>query len=125
MDNEKKTAEAPAAEKVAEMTVIDGGVSAGQIELWKQQHGRVLEVEVDDPAFGERHVGYFKRPDMRTMQAFSAAAKGNELKAVEVLFDNCWLGGSPQMATDAVYKMQGATELQGIFGRCTGRLKNL
>lgn len=103
----------------------NGGVTSSDISAWKERHGRVSEVTVDDPEVGERHVGYFRRPDMKTMQAFSAMAKSNEVKAAELLFDNCWLGGSPVMKTDAVYKMEGMNAMQGIFGRCARSLKNL
>lgn len=121
MDNENKTIEID----TTGYKLFDGGVTDSQIAAWKAAHGRISEVTVDDPEFEERHVGYFRRPDMKTMQAFSATAKSNEVKAAEVLFDNCWLGGSPAMKTDAVYKMEGMNAMQGIFGRCLRNLKNL
>lgn len=105
--------------------VINGEVTDEQIATWKGRHGRVVEIEVADTEFGELHRGYFRRPDMKTMQAFSATAKNNEVKAAEVIFDNCWLGGSAMMKTDAVYKMQATGELQNIFGKCVSKLKNL
>lgn len=123
MAKEKVTAQVENPEN--EMTTIDGGVTVEQVAEWKAKHGRVVEIEVVDPDFNERHVGYFRRPDMRTMQAFSATAKNNEVKAAEIFFDNCWLGGSPMMKTDAVYKLQANGELQAIFGKCVSKLKNL
>ena len=111
--------------KAIELTTDNGGVTEDNINHWKNQHGRVSEVTVEDEDAGLRLVGYFRRPDMKTMQAFSAAAKNNEIKAAELLFDNCWLGGAPLMKTDAVYKMEGMNAMQGIFGRCTRVLKNL
>lgn len=103
----------------------DGGVTAENIAAWKAAHGRISEVEVKDEDFDEVHVGYFRRPDMKTMQAFSATAKTNEVKAAEVLFDNCWLGGSGMLKTDAIYKMEAMNAMQGVFGRCSRALKNL
>lgn len=124
MDNDNKTQQT--AENIENgFTRVDGGVTPEQIAAWKAQHGRVTEIEVTDPDFGETHVGWFRRPDMKTMQAFSATAKTNEVKAAEIIFDNCWLGGSPMMKTDAVYKLQANGELQNIFGKCMSRLKNL
>jgi hypothetical protein len=108
-----------------DFTVVNGDVTAEKIAEWKGRHGRVVEIEVADPEFKELHRGYFRRPDMKTMQAFSATAKGNDVKAAEVMFDNCWLGGSPMMKTDAVYKLQTTGELQNIFGKCVSKLKNL
>lgn len=106
-------------------TVVNGDITEEQIATWKGKHGRVVEVEVADTDFEELHRGYFHRPDMKTMQAFSATDKQNEVIAAEVLFDNCWLGGSPLMKSDAVYKMQATGELQNIFGKCVSKLKNL
>lgn len=108
-----------------EMTTLNGGVNEEQITLWKHKHGRVYEIEVEDPDYKERHVGYFSRPSMQTMQAASAAARGDELKASEIMFNNCWLGGSPALKEDAVYKMEAMEALSGIFGKCVHSLKNL
>lgn len=121
MDNEKTTIDID----TTDYTVINGDVTNEQIATWKNTHGRVVEIEVADSEFKELHRGYFHRPDMRTMQAFSSTAKTNDVKAAEVMFDNCWLGGSPMMKTDAVYKMQTVGELQSIFGKCVSKLKNL
>ncbi len=108
-----------------EFKTFNGEVTPEQISAWKAQHGRIHEVELTDEEMGEKHIGYFRRPDMKTMQAFSATAKTNEIKAVEVLFNNCWLGGSPMMKSDAVYQLQANGELQKIFGTCVAKLKNL
>lgn len=105
--------------------VANGDVTKIQIDEWRGRWGRVVEIEIADTDVQEVHRGYFRRPDMKTMQAFSAAAKSNEVKAAEVIFDNCWLGGSAMMKTDAVYKMQAVGELQNIFGKCVSKLKNL
>lgn len=121
MDNEIKLSDI----NTENYKVISGDVTDAQINEWKNRHGRIVAVDVADTEFGESHRGYFRRPDMKTMQAFSAAAKSNEIKAAEVMFDNCWLGGSAMMKTDAVYKMQAIGELQNIFGKCVSKLKNL
>lgn len=121
MDNEQKTIEID----TTGYKTVDGGVTEEQIAAWRNQHGRVAEVEVVDPDFQEIHKGWFRRPDMKTMQMFSAMAKNNEIKGAEALFDNCWLGGSQLMKTDAVYKLQGLGALQNIFGKCVSSIKNL
>ena len=102
--------------KVKQITEINGGVTAEQIQAWKNQYGRVA---------GEEHIGYFRRPDMTTMQAVNSVSKTNEVKASEVMFDNCWLGGSPQLKTDAIYKMDAMAALGSMFGKCVRSLKNL
>lgn len=108
-----------------EYKIINGDMTEEQLSALKARHGRIVEIEVDDPEVKELHRGYFRRPDMKTMQAFSATAKSNDVKAAEVMFDNCWVGGSAMMKTDAVYKLQAVGELQNIFGKCVSKLKNL
>lgn len=105
--------------------IINGYMTEEQLSALKARHGRIVEIEVADPEVEELHRGYFRRPDMKTMQAFSATAKSNDVKAAEVMFDNCWVGGSAMMKTDAVYKLQAVGELQNIFGKCVSKLKNL
>lgn len=121
MDNEKATIDID----TTGYKIINGDLTDEQLSALKARHGRVVEIEVADTEFKELHRGYFRRPDMKTMQAFSATAKGNEVKAAEVMFDNCWLGGSAMMKSDAVYKLQAVGELQNIFGKCVSKLKNL
>lgn len=121
MDNENNTIDID----TTGYSVINGNITEEQIGGMKAKYGRLVEIEVADPEFEELHRGYFRRPDMKTMQAFSAMAKSNDVKASEVLFDNCWLGGSAIMKSDAVYKLQAIGELQNIFGKCVSKLKNL
>ena len=106
-------------------TTQNGGVTPEQIEGWKQLHGRVYEVEVEDPDTGETFKCYFKRPDMKTMEAANALSKQSEVKGSTVLFENCWLGGADAIKNDAIYKMEAMGALAGIFGKCVHRLKNL
>ena len=108
-----------------ELKVLNGGVTDEQIAILKNTHVRISEVRVNDPEASECHVGYFKRPDMKTMQAVSAMSKTNEMKGAEVMFDNCWLGGSPVMQSDAIIKMQAMSAMGSLLGSCTHEIKNL
>ena len=63
--------------KEKQITEINGGVTAEQIQAWKNQYGRVAEVRVKDEEFGEEHIGYFRRPDMTTMQAVNSVSKSS------------------------------------------------
>lgn len=108
-----------------ELKEYNGGVTAEQIQMWKNTHGRISEVRVTDPDVAECHIGYFRRPDMKIMQAVAAMSKNNEMKGAEVMFDNCWLGGSQVMKEDAIIKMQGMSAMGALFGSCTHEIKNL
>lgn len=104
---------------------INGGVTEEQIAAWKGRCGRISEVSITDEEVGECHIGYFRRPDMKTMQAVNAVSKTDEVKASEVMFDNCWLGGSASLKEDAILKIEAMATLADIFGKCVRRLKNL
>lgn len=111
-------------EKENGMTVktYDGGVSEEQIETWKKRHGKVVRIDVVDG--DDTHIGYFKRPSMETMQAVAGIGKTDEFKSGKVLFDGTWLGGSEQLATDAVLYIATMQQLNKSFNSCMASLKN-
>lgn len=94
-----------------------------EIKLLKAKFGKVSEVEVEDE--GEKYVGYFRRPSMDTISAVTAESKHDEVKALEVMFANCWLGGAEEIEQDAIIKIAAMTQLSGLMGQAVGRLKNL
>lgn len=104
-------------------TIIDGGITEQQINGWKAVHRRVAAIDVTDGE--ETHRGYFHRPNMETMAAVNKLGKTDEVKAAEVLFSNCWLGGSAVMQQDAVIKMEATGKLGVLMGGLTSEIKNL
>lgn len=113
MNNEKKNT----------ATTFDGGVTEQKIESWKQQYGKVVRVDVVDGE--EMHIGYFHRPDLKTMAAVTKVAKTDEVKSSEVLWDNCWLGGSERMREDAVLFLAAIKQLGDMMNGCMASIKNL
>lgn len=101
----------------------DGGVTEQQIEAWKAEHRKVYRVDIVDE--DETHIGYFKRPDFATIKASTSVAKRDEVEAGKVMFNNCWLGGSEALGTDAVLFVAVQTQLAKIMTGCMGSLKNL
>ena len=102
---------------------FDGGISPEQLEQWKAKHRKVVRIDVTDE--GDLHVGYFHRPTMETMKAVSQVGKTDEMKAAEILFDNCWLGGSEQLRTEALLFVEVQKQLGVMLGSCRSSLKNL
>lgn len=101
----------------------NGNVTDAQIQLWKNQNKRIMEICVeDDEAI---YCGYFHRPTMDTMSAVNQVGKNDEVKAATVMFDNCWLGGDDMMKEDAIIKMSALTQLSTVFNTCTASIKNL
>lgn len=102
---------------------FDGGVDEAKIQGWKQRYGKVLRVDVADD--GDLHVGYFHRPTLETMGAVSKIGKTDEIKSSEVMFDNCWLGGSEALRHDAILFLEVTKQLGAMLNSCHGSLKNL
>lgn len=115
MENKEK-------EKIVKAT-LDGGVTPEQVAQWKQKHGKVLRIDVVDG--DEMHVGYFHRPRLETMAAVTKVAKMDEIKSAEVMFDNCWLGGSSQLREDAILFLEVTKKLGDMFNSCLSSIKNL
>lgn len=101
----------------------DGGVTAEQINAWKSKHGKVVRIDVVDD--GDLHVGYFHRPRLETMSAVTKMAKTDELKSSEVMFDNCWLGGSAAMRHDALLFLETTKQLGAMLSSLRSSIKNL
>jgi hypothetical protein len=101
----------------------DGEVKENDIQQWKSRYGKVIRIDVVDG--DELHVGYFHRPKLETMSAVSKIAKTDEVKSAEVMFDNCWLGGSKALREDTVLFLEVTKQLGTIFKHCMSSLKNL
>ena len=56
-----------------EFTVIDGGVTEADIMKWKNQHGKVMLIEIEEA--DTVHHAYFKRPTLNTMAAVTRWVK--------------------------------------------------
>ena len=102
---------------------FDGGVTEEQIQQWKNQHRKVVRIDIVDGE--DTHIGYFKRPDFSTIKAVNKLSKTDEVEAGKVLFKNCLLGGSPELETDAVLFMAVQTQLAKLVNGCMGSIKNL
>lgn len=102
---------------------FDGGVTDEQITKWKNVHKRVIRIDVTDGE--ELHVAYFKRPSIEAMSAVTKVTKINDVKGALTLYDNCFLGGDPEMREDALLFMAATAQLGKLFNSCLGSLKNL
>lgn len=105
--------------------VCNGGVTDEQVQSWKKQHRKVYAIEVPDRDTKEVFVGYFHHPDMETMSLVNKISKADEIKSATMLFDKCWLGGDDTMKSDALVRIAATGQLDAIFRRYVGTLKNL
>ena len=62
---------------------------------------------------------------LETMSAVTKLAKSDELRSSEVMFDNCWLGGSSALRNDAILFLEVTKQLGVMLNSCRSSLKNL
>ncbi|WP_289740927.1 hypothetical protein [Muribaculum intestinale] len=103
--------------------VINGALTESQVAAFKEKHRKSFAVEVRDG--DEVHVGYFKRPTFETIKAVTKVAKTDEVEAGKVMFDNCWLGGSEELRTDALLFMAVQKQLGAVLNGFQSLIKNL
>lgn len=103
--------------------VFNSDLTDAQGEAFNPQHRKSFAVEIKDG--DEVHVGYFKRPTLETLKAVTKVAKSDEVEAGKVMFDNCWLGGSQELCTDALLFMAVQKKLGEVLNGFQGLIKNL
>lgn len=77
-----------------------------QIDAWKQTHKDVFAISVpatDEDSGkedGEKLTGYFRKPKLDELGMAAQASRDNALKASQVIYNTCLLGGHPAFADD-------------------------
>ncbi len=104
-------------------TVYNGDLTEEQIAAFKEKYRKSFSIEIKDGS--EIHVGYFKRPTLETLKAVTKMARTDEVEAGKVMFDNCWLGGSEELRTDALLFMAVQKKLGEVLNGFKGIIKNL
>lgn len=118
--NKKQTNE----ETESNVNAIDnGGVTPEQIARWKAQYRKVYEITITDDC--EIFSGYFVRPTMETLSAVAKLSKTDEIKGANVLFDNCWLGGSSLLKEEATLRMAALKHLNQVMQISKTEIKNM
>jgi hypothetical protein len=91
--------------------------------VWKNKHRRVFTVIIKDA--GEIFTGYFRRPNMEELSATSKLTKVDEVKAANIMFDGCFLGGDEIIKEDATLRMAAISQLSVINKIDEVKTKNL
>lgn len=110
----------------AEKKNLPGGVTELQLNKWKSQYGEVklISVPLDDEGKNHAH-GYFRKPDLDIIAAASKFAQDEPFKSGNVLFENCFLGGDPEIKNDDECKMSAIVAMKGIFKVRVAVIKNV
>ncbi len=95
---------------------IPGGVTQAQIDMWKAQHGSVSLVQVPLNDQGTSLASaYVRKPNLTDLSAATAVQENDPMLAGQILFDNCYLGGDPEVSSIDEVKLSVIVALKSIF----------
>lgn len=91
-----------------------------QIEDWKQKHGSVFLIEVEDKA------AYIKVPGRKELSAATQMSNGGDpFEFNKVILDTCWLDGDEAIKTEDRLFLGVCAELDQIIEKAEARVKKL
>lgn len=94
--------------------VLPGGVKQSDIDGWKAKFGSVHQVQVPKDDSGENLVtGYFRKPDLSILAA--AASTTDPMASGAVLFENCYLGGDPEIKGNDECRLSATVAVSKLF----------
>lgn len=76
---------------------LKGQVDQEQIDKWKKEFGQVWEVIVED------RVCYLKKASRNTLRAALTFLDKDRIKYMEIIIENCWLGGDEAIKKEDEY----------------------
>ena len=107
--------------------LLPGGVTQKQINHWKAQYPAVFEiiVKTDDEDPTKQVHGYFRKPDLKVLQASSAFIDSDPLKSGLIQLENCFLGGDDAFKTNDEVRVSAIQALNRLFRIRLAEIKNL
>tara|TARA_Y100000782_G_scaffold111876_1_gene140908 strand:- start:5291 stop:5620 length:330 start_codon:yes stop_codon:yes gene_type:complete len=97
----------------------------GQIRKWKAKYGAVHQVTVPVGDEEEEAIAYFRKPDLKTIGAAGKFAETDPIKAGEIIFSNCWLGGDERIKEDDEAKIAAIKAVGQLFKAKVAQVKKL
>lgn len=97
-------------------------VTETQIAEWKQKYGTVKRIWVDrlstvnapgDPK--PKLAAYVRIPDKSVLAAAAPFAQSDPMRAQDIFYTNCYLGGDEELATRDEYRVALATAIGSLF----------
>lgn len=94
-------------------------IAKSQVEEWKDKHGNVFLLEVDDKRC------YLRQPTRKELSASMTMSAGDILKGKSFLLNACWLDGDPEIKTDDGYFLGAISQLDEIVNIKAAEVKKL
>ena len=120
-------------------------ITEGQVSHWKAQYGsenvKIIEVPLEDPKVESQMdnstgmmvdvlipppivTGYFRKPDLKVIQAAAPFLDSDPVKAGLIQFENCFLGGDPEFSTNDEVRFSAIQALNKLFRVRVATIKN-
>lgn len=96
-----------------------GQATPEQIEAWKEEHGEVYAIIVEDGVL------YVRKPTRKDLSYASATAKNGGLDYIEALMKNCKLGGDETIITDDGKFMGASGQMASLIDIKAAAIKKL
>ena len=111
---------------MTEIKKLDGGITDQQISHWKNQYGEVKAIIVPLDDLGETKVtGYFRKPDLKIIQAAAPFTEIDPVKSGMIQLENCFLGGDDAFKNNDEVKLSAIQALNKMFRVRVAEIKNL
>lgn len=102
-----------------EEKMLSGQATTEQIAMWKNLHGDVFEVVVEDK------VCYLHKPDRKVLSAATTIGQDDPMRYNEIMLENCWISGDPAMKTNDDYFFAVVEELGSLIEFKKAEIKKL
>lgn len=100
-------------------------ITQAQIKSWKKKWGEVFQIDVPTDDEGNIAIGYFKKPNLETISAAEQFVESEPIKAGNIMFNNCWLGGDDQVKENDECRISAIKVIGSLFKVRTATLKKL
>lgn len=90
------------------------------IKAWKQEYGTILKYKTVD-----EKVGYFREPDISTLDASAAMAATNPIRSNEIIAKYCFIGGDESIITEKKYLLGLMDKLKKLINKVEGEFLEL
>lgn len=94
-------------------------VTPDQIQAWKDEHGLVMKITVEDK------VGYFRTPSRKAYSFASKVSSTDPLQFNEIILNDCFLGGNQDLIKHERYFLTMGTHVADLLGIMESSLEKL
>lgn len=99
------------------------GKTPQEIQQFKNEKGALVLVEVNSE--GKKYQAIFKEPSFQTLEAINKISKTDEMKGLQVAYDNCIIACDPEITQRDLLKIKAIEGLMVRVQKISSQAKNL